>query len=153
MVCLMDLSSAQSLSQTRYADIKTNSVTLTWSDGTQVLLHGKYNTMSNSLRQLQIRALMRPTPVIMTTAEVEGMYKEAPKDIASSDDEVDEWEEIFPKRGMGVAVNGKALVRDDGVMEQLVDYLRDGLAVGKEFVGKILNGDTSMIKGDTSLIP
>ena len=109
--------------------------------------------MSNSLRQLQIRALMRPTPVIMTTAEVEGMYKEAPKDIESSDDEADEWEEIFPKRGMGVAVNGKALVRDDGVMEQLVDYLRDGLAVGKEFVGKMVNGDTSMIKGDTSSIP
>lgn len=125
-------------------------MTLDWSDKTQFLLDGKYNTLSKALRGLHTRAIGLPTPVIMTPKELEGLYKEKMEEIELSEDEVDDWEEITAIKCMRGARNGKPLVKEDGEVKQLVDRIRQGLVVGVEFVEKTVKGDTSLVKGDTS---
>ena len=107
--------------------------------------------MSKTIKDLRIRALGRPMPYIMSPAEVN--HQEEMEEVPLSEDEVDDWEEItLTKRGMRAAKNGEPLVKEDGEVKQLVDRLRQGLAVGVEFVEAMVNGDTSLIKGDTSMI-
>ena len=125
---------------------------LAWSDETQVLLHSKYNSMSMNLKDLRIRALRRPMPFVMTEKDVVGMYQEPMEDISLSEDEVDDWEEIDSSRYRRGARNGEPMVKEDGEVKQLVNRIREGFAVGAEFVGAMVNGDTSMVKGDTKMI-